>query len=451
MDEKILPFPLTASAKPRLAYFVRIGEAHKKLADLHASGRLPAERVVVEASRLRHQGELIETVMDDGAEIVLDTEVAELAALGKFAGHSRHAPWARSGEGGPLGPEHFRDNAASDVIGQIARFAVASHIDVVLTPAHYLGDPSYADWLVVDVRACALLRKALDREGGQHISIDYPVIAPHTLLNSDAFRGELVEMIADLPVDNIWVRASGLGSDAGPLTMKRYLSAMAGFHNLGKPVIADQLGGLPGLIAMAFGSVSGVAQGIGERERFDARAWHLTPPERKDENSFGRAVRIAIPGLGKSATIKELELLASAKGGRKLVACGDRLCCPHGLKDMIDDPRRHAAYQIFSRIRALEDIPHLSREHYFLNRPMAEADRLARGIKKLRPSESEAALHQIDLSKLKGRYHDYSRKVEKLRTTLETIHEARSDDTPRARPVAPRLRHSIKREITKNE
>lgn len=438
MSTTILPFPLTASAKPRFAHFVRIGEAHKRLADLHASGRLPADRVVVEASRLRYQKELIEAIRDDGAEIVLDSEVAELAAPGKFKGHSRHAPWALCAQGQPLGPEHFKPNATSDVVGQVARLAVETHANTVLALTHNLGDPTFLNWLAVDGGTCARLRDALDREGGKHISIDYPVIAPHTLLNDSAFRGELAKVIADLPVDYIWVRASGLGADSGPLTMKRYLSAMAGLHNLGKPIVADQLGGLPGLSAMAFGAVSGVALGIGERERFDARAWYRPRPKRKDDDRFGRAVRVGIPGLGRSATIKELELLASARGGRPLIACGDRRCCLHGLEDMIADPRRHAAYQIFSQIRALEEVPHLNRERYFLNGPMTDAARLARNINKLKPSELEAELRNIDLPKLKKRFHDYSEKMEKFQSTLEAVYEARNDDTPRARPAGPK-------------
>ena len=163
MDAKILPFPLTASAKQPLAHFIRIGEAHKKLADLHASGRLPAKRIVVDASRLRHQKELIEALRENGAEIVLDTEAAELAALSKFSGHARHAPWASAGQGRPLGPEHFKDDAESDVIGQIARFAVAFRVDAVLAPTHFLGDPAFPDWSVIDRHACTLLRTALDR------------------------------------------------------------------------------------------------------------------------------------------------------------------------------------------------------------------------------------------------------------------------------------------------
>jgi hypothetical protein len=387
---------------------------------------------------VRYQQELIEALRDDGAEIVLDTEAAELAAPSRITGHSRHAFWAKACKGALVGPEYFKAGAASDVIGEIARFAVAVRVNTVLAPTHFLGDPSFSDWLAVDGRACELLRRALDKEGGQHIAIDYPVIAPHTSLNSNAFRGALMGVVIDLPVDNIWVRTSGLGTDAGPLTTRRYLSAMAGMHNMGKPIIADQLGGLPGLIAMAFGAVSGVAQGIGERERFDARGWHQHPPERKEDEGFGRAVRIGIPGLGRTVTIKELELLATARGGLKLVTCGNRKCCAHGLKDMIDDPRRHAAYQTFSSIQALEEIPHLSREHYLLSGPIADADRRAREIKKLKPSNEEAELRKIDLSKLMKRFHEHSRKMEKMRRTLEKVHETRTDEFPRARPVEPR-------------
>ena len=228
--------------------------------------------------------------------------------------------------------------------------------------------------------------------------------------------------------------------------MSRYLSATRSFHNFGKPVIADQLGGFPGLIALAFGTISGIAHGIGERERFDARTWHKPPPERQDGDRYGRAIRIGIPGLGKSGTIKELELLVSAKGGRRLVACGDRLCCPHGLKDMIDDPRRHAAYQTFEQVRTLEKIPPLSRERYFLDGPMAEADKLAREIKRLKPAENEARIREIYLHTFMKRHHNHSRKLELLRATLEKIHEAVNDETPRARPTVPRerqIRHLV--------
>jgi hypothetical protein len=86
-----LPKPATGVASP-LACFVRVGEAHRRLADLHAAGHLPARQVVIEASRFRYQRELISALRESGVEIVLDTEAAELAAPAKFAGHSHRAP-----------------------------------------------------------------------------------------------------------------------------------------------------------------------------------------------------------------------------------------------------------------------------------------------------------------------------------------------------------------------
>jgi hypothetical protein len=77
MSAQILPFPANtfASASP-IACYIRIGGAHRRLADLHAASRFPATRVVFEASRLRHQHELMSAMREAGAEIVLDTEAA---------------------------------------------------------------------------------------------------------------------------------------------------------------------------------------------------------------------------------------------------------------------------------------------------------------------------------------------------------------------------------------
>jgi hypothetical protein len=135
MSELILPFPAatTALTSP-IACYIRIGVAHQKLADLHAASRFPATRIVVDASRTASQGELINAMRDAGSEIVPDTQAAELAAPAKFGGHSRSAPWALSSIEGRLGPEYFKRHAPGDVIGHIARLAVQSNVDVVLSP-----------------------------------------------------------------------------------------------------------------------------------------------------------------------------------------------------------------------------------------------------------------------------------------------------------------------------
>lgn len=138
MVAQILPFPKPTALRPSLiATYIRLGEAHRKLADLHAAGHFPAQRIVVEASRIRRQRDLVAVVRDAGGEVVLDPEVAELAALGRFRGRARGAPWALPDGEGPLGPAHFQADASADVIGQIARLAVAERVAAVLAPAHH--------------------------------------------------------------------------------------------------------------------------------------------------------------------------------------------------------------------------------------------------------------------------------------------------------------------------
>jgi hypothetical protein len=435
MSALVLPFTgMTALASP-IACYIRIGAAHQKLADLHAASRFPATRIVVDASRIGRQGELMNVMRDAGSPIVLDTEAAELAAPAKFSGQACHAPRGLPSIEGPLGPEHFKRRAPRDVIGHIARFAVQSKVDVVLSPAHFLGGPAYADWLATDRHACVLLREALDREGGTTIAIDYPIIIAHSDLNDPDIRGKLTVAFADLPIDNIWIRASGLGSNSGPQTVRRYLTAVAHFHRLGKPIVADHLGGLVGAAALAFGVVSGIAHGINERERFDASFWHKLRSPRAEDMPFGRTTRIGIPDLNRSATREELDLLAKARGGRRLIGCGDRGCCLNGYDDMLADPRRHAVQQTFKAVAELQAVPDLKREHYFLNGPMSEADRRARQIKNLRPPADEAARRGIDLDKLMGRFSEQSRKLEQLHAALLDQHEECDDSKPRAPPV----------------
>ena len=109
------------------------------------------------------------------------------------------------------------------------------------------------------------------------------------------------------------------GSDATPSRIRRYIAALRGLHNLGKPIIADNVGGLAGLAVLAFGAASCLAFGVGEHERFSAGQWDKPRKMNTDGRVGGPSTRIAIPGLDKSVKIKELELLAKARGGHRLV------------------------------------------------------------------------------------------------------------------------------------
>lgn len=139
-----------------------------------------------------------------------------------------------------------------------------------------------------------------------------------------------------------------------------------------------------------------------------------------------------IAGLDRSVTVPELEIMANARGGRKLATCCDRACCLHGMTDTIADPRQHAAYQSFSMMADLASVPDLNREQHFLNGRMAEVDRQARLAKDLKFSPEEA----IDIGNLTKRLVDHSKRIEQMRRSLEYLHETRADGAPRARPIA---------------
>ena len=435
----ILPFPNTAAPTQPIAHYIRLGESgHLKLANLQAAGHLPAIRVVVCASRLRHQKELIAALRANGAEIVLDTKAAELSALEKYAGYARSAPWSAIGDGQPLGPNHFAADDRTGIFGQIANFAVEHQMDAILAPAHFVGDPAVPNWFDVDRQSCLALRRALDQEGGASIAIDYPLIVPITTLNDNERRSEFVGKLSDLPFDNLWIRASGFGNDAAPLAARRFITSLAAFHNLGKPVVADYLGGLVGMAALAFGAVSGIAHGIAEHERFDAHSWHKPQKKSEDGNGGGRVTRVLIATLERTATIPELKVLAKARGGMKLIACGNRECCMHGLDDMIRDPRRHAAFQCFSQVADLQSVPDLSREQHFLNGRMADVVRQARQVKELKIPLEEAALNKVDPDALMKRMSEHSKRMERMRASMEDLHEAKGDSMPRAKAITRR-------------
>lgn len=434
----VIKFPHPLPPIQPIAHFIRLGEqGYTKLANLHAAGRLSASRVVADASKIKFQKELVAAFRAQGAEIVLDTRVAELSAIEKFSGLARGAPWATAELGRPLLPDDFAANSRNDVISSIARFAVEYQADAVLAPTHYIGDPNYSGWFEIDRASCRALRIALDREGGRSIAIDYLLIASRTDFDDDTERRHIVHGLDDLPFENLWVRASGFGSDGTPLGTRRFITSMQHLHNLGKPVIADYLGGIVGEAALAFGAISGIAHGVGERERFDAGSWHK-PPVKNEDGKGGRAIRVAISGISRSMTVNEVELLASAKGGRKLVVCCDRACCPHGLKNMVEDSRQHAAYQSMQAIEELAGVPDLNRPQHFLQGRMTQVERTARAVKELKMSAGDALEKKIDLEKFQKRLSKHSRDMENMHKTLDDLFESRIEGAPRARAVPQR-------------
>ena len=362
-----------------IAQIVRIGFFdHRQAEHLWSANKLTARRFVVEAANVERQASLIRTLKDAGAEIVLDTNVAELSVRGRFSGAVKAAPWAA--EDRMLDAGDMAAGTNRSVIEPIARFAVAKGFTAVMAPTHYLGDDG-TDWLTVDLKAAEALRAALDREGGQHIALDYPVILSNRQLRDPALRARLLSGLADLPEGHVWLRVGGFGADATGVGMSRYIEAIRPLHALGRPIIADQVGGLAALAACAFGATSGYAHGIEGKQRSDMGDW-LKP---RMSGGGGRAKRVFLPGLDRTLEVSAVrQLFDDARTARQIFGCADTTCCGD-VEKMLSNPEPHLMVQQSRAAASLSATPESVRIDQFqryLDDRMKEAQRATR-LKKM--------------------------------------------------------------------
>lgn len=392
------PAPLTP--------FLRVGSSgHRHLEQLLLSGRLPFSRIVIEAASFQKQSDLVAGLQTHGRELILDTNVAELSAPGKFEGAARAAPGANPD--GVLTPAHLSGANELDVIGRIARFAVENSIQRVLAPTHMLHNGQDA-WFRIDLRACNSLRRHLDVEGGKNIAIDYPLLITNAVLNDAAERRAFVTALRDAPVESLWLRISGFGAGATPAALRKYITACQDFHALSLPLVADGVGGTVALAIISFGAACGVAHGAAEKERFDARDWSK-PREVGSGGGGGRMVLLA--GIDRLLKKEEAQALVSASGGRRLLSCNDPTCCPGGFEDTLKDPRAHYLRQRAFQCEALSAVPEPRRTQHFLDTTMADIDRKARQVAKLKLQDDK-----LDTILTKN-----SERLDKMRAVLEDL------------------------------
>ena len=78
-----------------IGHYLRLGHTgHRKLDDLHASGRLSIDRVVADAAHADEQKELRDALRATSTEVILDTRMAELATPGGYRTSARGLDWA---------------------------------------------------------------------------------------------------------------------------------------------------------------------------------------------------------------------------------------------------------------------------------------------------------------------------------------------------------------------
>lgn len=364
-----------------IGHFLRVGSTgHRQLEDLLGSGRMMLDRVVVDASAAGRQHDLLLSLADSGAELILDTNVAELSSVGRFSGVAKSAPWANPKT--VLTVDDLKASANRDIIRQIARFALSHNFHAVQAPTHVL-EGSTDKLFGVDRESAKTLRRALDAEGGSHIGVDYSLTIKSASLRDPVQRRAFIAGLEDVPFENLWLRISGFGADATPTGVRRYIAATMDFQRLRRPIVSDGIGGLVGLAVVAFGAAGGICHGVAEKERFDASDWSKPPRD----GGGGREKRLLVSGLDRLLSIKQVEELMTAPGARKLLSCSDPACCPRGLDDTMKDPKAHYLRQRFKQVATISAVPGSRRATHFLEKDLAVAERTARQAAKLKVSK----------------------------------------------------------------
>jgi hypothetical protein len=408
-------------APDRIATFLRVGvSGHRQLETLLMSGKLPSKRLVLDASAYARQGDLIAALKRAGRELSLDTNVAELSAVGRFQGAVKTAPWARAEKA--ISERDILGNEAR-VLPEIVRFAVANGLDRVQAPAHFLERGVKDPWFRVDLEACTRLRRLLDMEGGKDIAIDYPLMISVAALNDATERAAIIPALAQLPIQSLWMRISRFGADATPTGVSRYISALREFRELDLPLVADGTGGIAGLAIAAFGATSGLAHGVAEKERFDASTWNKPRPEKKSSGGNGYAV--LLPGVDRLLKKEEAQALIGSPHGRRLLSCQDRNCCPAGFEDTLKDPKGHYLRQRAFQCDELSAVQDPLKQTHFMEKMLAGASRTARQVAKLKTGNE----------KLGDALTKNALRLERMEDVLENLQKT-EEDTARARAFA---------------
>lgn len=389
--------------------FIRLGHTgHRKLETLLAAGRISIDRAVVDAAHLVEQRDLLDALRKSGTELILDTKAAELSTPGGYSTKARMLPWAHANR--HHGPSDFNGEELNSFARRIAIFAVENRVDAVLAPTRPLNGPR-DQWLDVDTKSCEVLRRTLDKEGGQAIAVDYPLLITYEAMRDEAERRVFVNALKDLPFENLWLRISGFGSSATAVGTRRYINGADDFHSLEKPIIADGIGGLVGLATIALGAVGGLSHGVAEKERFNAKDW--SKPRTGDGG--GTRKRIYLRDIDTYLYVEETQKLFESRGAKSLLGCNDTGCCPHGIEDMLGAPKTHFLIQRTKQFGELNSVPETRRGDHFLRRQLGPAGSAARKVERLNFKDT----------KLADKLRTQSRRLDEMRQVLEDLHETR--------------------------
>jgi hypothetical protein len=371
MSSNVIHLPRPVSRRPSvesLGFFVRVGRNdHVEMLHLVASGERGMFGFVIEAHNIERHRELISEARRHDFDVILDPKTQQMGFVGGHSESLAALPWG-------LERHHnvadFEGGEERRRAAQIIEVAGANGFTQVLGPTHLLNGPN-DPWLRRDI---AMMNWTADEiaQRGASLGLVYSLALPMALLRQPAERHAIISAVADAACDAIWLKVENFGDDATGEKTAAYIEACRDFHERGLPVVGDHVGGLPGLGVLAFGAVGGIAHGVTTQQNFKVAHWRRPPVAQ----SGGVSRRVYFPQLDVLLKPKVAEvLLGTSRWIKGKCGCLDTHCCPHGLRDMIGNPARHAIYQRAREIERLSKVPQSMRARQYLNenlRPVSD-------------------------------------------------------------------------------
>jgi len=122
-------------------------------------------------------------------------------------------------------------------------------------------------------------------------------------------------------------------------------------------------------------------------------------------------------------------LLATSPKIKAMCGCRDTHCCPHGVRDMVEHPARHAIYQRAREIERISSVPQSLRAANYLNQ----------SVRKVSDDVAQVAAMSIGDAALTKSLQEKQREMSRFRQVIAHIVEVGQETSV---AVAPPRRHS---------
>lgn len=394
MANNVVQLPRSRTQRPQaegLGLYIRVGRNdHRELLHILASGERSIFGFVIEARYAVRHKDLIAEAKKLDIDVILDPMTQQLALPGGHNDRIATLPWACEGV---HKLSDFDGDEGRLRVEALVQFAIDHGFTQVMTPSHLLSGPN-DPWLRRDIES-SRWAAALVRTKKADLGLVYSLSVPIGVLRRADERAAIVSSLGDAVLDALWLKIDNFGDDASGEKTASYIEGCREFHSLDVPVVADNVGGLPGMAALAFGAVGGIAHGLTFNQSFSGSRWRRPARESAPEKSpMAPTWRVYLSSLDMLLKKADAEaFLAISPRVRAKHACKDTNCCPRGPSDMTSRAARHALHQRAREVDWLSSTPQAVRANRYVEervRPVSDDVAGAAALAGLSPTLQKA-------------------------------------------------------------